>query len=97
MDRFELNLESIEEELTETTNQKIILGFLDGSIPGSEWIKELDSGNVVVLQVKGDLEELVHDIAPEIKQKGGSIVHFRGFLILAPPGIFVDNERLLKQ
>jgi hypothetical protein len=96
MDRFELDLESIEEELTETINQKIILGFLDGSVPDSEWVQELDSGNVVVLQIKGDLEELVHDMAPEIKQKGGSIVHFRGFLILAPSGIFIDNERLLK-
>ncbi len=94
MDPYELDLESVEEGLDLSTDQKIILGFLDGSVPESEWISELELGNVLVLQIKGELEALIQEIAPHIKENGGSIVHFRGFLIITPSTISVDNTRL---
>ena len=94
MDPYELDLESVEEALDLSTDQKIILGFLDGSVPESEWISELELGNVLVLQIKGELETLIQEIAPHIKENGGSIVHFRGFLIITPSTISVDNTRL---
>ena len=94
MDPYEIDLESAEEALDLPTDQKIILGFLDGSVPESEWVSELELGNVLVLQVKGELETLIQKIAPHIKENGGSIVHFRGFLIITPSTISVDNTRL---
>ncbi len=94
MDSYELDLESVEEALDLSEDQKIILGFLDGSVPESEWISELELGNVLVLQIKGELEDLIQEVAPYIKENGGSIVHFRGFLIITPSTISVDNTRL---
>ena len=94
MDSYELDLESVEEALDLSEDQKIILGFLDGSVPESEWISELELGNVLVLQIKGELEDLIQEVAPYIKENGGSIVHFRGFLIITPSTISVDNPRL---
>ena len=94
MDPYELDLESVEEALDLPSDQKIVLGFLDGSVPESEWIIELELENILVLQIKGELEDLIQEIAPHIKENGGSIVHFRGFLIITPPAISVDNTRL---
>ena len=94
MDPYELDLESVEEALDLSTDQKIILGFLDGSVPESEWITELELENILVLQIKGELEDLIQEVAPYIKENGGSIVHFRGFLIITPSTISVDNTRL---
>ena len=53
MDPYELDLESVEEALDLPSDQKIVLGFLDGSVPESEWITELELENILVLKIKG--------------------------------------------
>tara|TARA_A100001037_G_scaffold305907_1_gene347992 strand:- start:2336 stop:2623 length:288 start_codon:yes stop_codon:yes gene_type:complete len=94
MDTYELDLESVEEALDLSSDQKLVLGFLDGVTPESEWINELELGNVLILQIKGELETLIQEIAPYVKDKGGTAMRFREFLILSPPNISVDNTRL---
>jgi hypothetical protein len=47
-----------------------------------------------VLNVEGDLNELAAGFARDIKEAGGQLMHFRGFLIVTPPGVSIDAERL---
>ena len=95
MSGFDLDLGSIEEgEFDPGENRRVILGVLDGETPGEEWLEEVARGNVLVLNVEGDLNDLASSFAREIRDAGGSLVHFRGFLVVTPPGIEVDAERL---
>jgi hypothetical protein len=92
MDDFELDLRDAEDELDE--GDRIVLGVLDGSTPPEEWVEEVVRGNVLVLDVDGDLEELAAPFADELKDRGGTLMHFRGFLVVGPPGTDVDADRL---
>lgn len=94
MGGFDLDLESIERELDDPEDTRVVLGELDGSTPGEEWIAEIASGNVLVLDIAGELDELAGRFAAPVKENGGSLVHFRGFLIVSPAGIEVDTARL---
>lgn len=97
---FSLDLRSAEEELDfEAIDEgefggRIVLGTLDGTTPDEEWLREIDAGNVLVLAIDGDLNELAAGFARDVKDAGGSLTHFRRFLIVGPPGVTVDNDRL---
>jgi SepF-like predicted cell division protein (DUF552 family) len=94
MGGFDLDLESIERELDEPDSNRIVLGVLDGSTPAEKWLAEVSTGNVLVLDIAGELDELAGRFATDVKDGGGALVHFRGFLIVTPPGIEVDTDRL---
>lgn len=95
MSGFDLDLGSIEhEELDSEDGRRVVLGVLDGSTPGEEWTEEVGRGNVLVLNVEGDLNDLASTFAREIRDAGGSLMHFRGFLVVTPPGVAVDTDRL---
>lgn len=97
MDEFDLDLRSVEEmidEREEGDDPQVVLGALDGSTDPREWIELVGAGNVLVLAVDGDLNELAAGFAGKIKEGGGQIVHFRGFLIVAPKTVGVDTSRL---
>jgi hypothetical protein len=47
-----------------------------------------------VLNVEGDLNELAAGFARDVKEGGGELMHFRDFLIVTPPGVDIDAERL---
>lgn len=94
MSEFDLDLGSIERELDTDEPPRIVLGVLDGETPGEEWIEEIAQGSVLVLNIDGDLSDLASDFANEVKANGGTLVHFRGFLIVAPPQITIDTDRL---
>ena len=47
-----------------------------------------------MLSVDGDVNELAAGFARDIRDMDGELVHFRGFLIVAPPGVAVDTDRL---
>ena len=94
MSDFDLDLGTIEREIDEDRERRIVLGVLDGSTPGDEWLEEIAAGNVCVLAVVGSLTEHAADFAPEVKEAGGAVVHFREFLVVTPPGVEVDTERL---
>jgi hypothetical protein len=47
-----------------------------------------------VLSIDGPLEERVAGFAEPIAEAGGTLMHFRGFLIVTPPGIEIDNGLL---
>lgn len=91
---FDLDLGTIEEELDEEAGRRVVLGVLDGSTPGEEWVEAVAGGDVLVLAVDGTLTDLAEGFAPEVREAGGSVVHFRDFLIVAPPDVAVDTERL---
>ncbi|MFB6298192.1 MAG: DUF5779 family protein [Salinirussus sp.] len=92
------DLQSVEEQLDagdETdAGDRVVLGVLDGTTPPAEWVETVGNGAVLVLNVDGDLNELAAGFAREIRDSGGELVHFRGFLIVAPPGVEVDADRL---
>lgn len=96
MSDFDLDLRTVEEHIEEETEIEggIVLGILDGTTPPEEWLETIDDGNVLVLCVEGDVNQLAAGFAREIKESGGNLVHFRGFLVVSPPGLEVDTSRL---
>jgi len=92
-----LDLQSVEDQLEEESSggsNRVVLGVLDGTTPPSEWVDLFESGNVLVLHVEGDLNERAAGFAGDIKDAGGGIMHFRGFLIVTPPAVSIDANRL---
>lgn len=93
-----LDLQSVEDELDDGDDaggsDRVVLGVLDGTTPPEEWIALVDAGNVLVLNVEGDLNELAAGFARDIKEDGGELMHFRDFLVVAPAGVSIDADRL---
>lgn len=93
-----LDLQSVEDELDEATEgegtNRIVLGVLDGTTPPEEWVETVDSGAALVLNVEGDLNELAAGFARDVKEAGGELMHFRDFLVVTPPGVAIDTDRL---
>lgn len=75
-------------------HEDIVLATLDGTTDPAEWIDLVSDGTALVLDVEGDLNELAAGFAREIRNMDGGLVHFRGFLIVSPPGTVVDTSRL---
>lgn len=100
MSDFSLDLRTAEEELDIGEAEegafggKVVLGVLDGTTPDEEWLSEIADGHVLLLAIEGDLNELAAGFARDVKEAGGTLTHFRRFLVVAPPGVVVDNERL---
>ncbi len=94
-----LDLQSVEDELEDeagegTGSGRVVLGVLDGSTPPEEWLETVEDGAVLVLNVDGDLNELAAGFARDVKEGGGELMHFRGFLVVTPPGVDIDADRL---
>ncbi|ADD04493.1 uncharacterized protein Nmag_0909 [Natrialba magadii ATCC 43099] len=96
MSDFDLDLRTVEEHIDEELDIEgsIVLGVLDGETPEDEWAEAISKGNVLVLCVEGDVNELASGFARDVKEAGGNLVHFRGFLLVTPPGVDVNTERL---
>ncbi len=93
MGEFDLDLGSIEENMPEE-DRRVILDVLDMSRNGEQWVRDVAKGNILVLHVRGELDEVVGGFAEEIKEFGGSIMHFRSFLVITPPDVDIDADRL---
>lgn len=93
-----LDLQSVEEHIDEegegASAGRVVLGVLDGSTPPEEWVETIEGGSVLVLNVEGDINELAAGFARDVKEAGGALMHFRGFLIVTPPGVRIDADRL---
>lgn len=95
MSDFDLDLQTAEGELDELdTGGRVVLGVLDGTTDDEEWIQHVSAGDVVVLNVEGDLNELASGFAREIRDMGGELMHFRDFLVISPPGREIATDRL---
>lgn len=99
MSDFNLDLRSVEDHLEdeedgEPFEGRVVLGVLDGTTDPAEWIETVLVGNVLVLNVDGDVNELAAGFAREVRDEDGELVHFRGFLIVTPPGVEIDRDRL---
>jgi hypothetical protein len=96
MSDIDLDLQAVEDQMEtdDGESRRIVLGVLDGSTPDEEWIDEVESGAVLVLSVEGDVNELAAGFAREITEAGGELMRFRDFLIVAPPGVVIDTDRL---
>ena len=99
MPGFDLDLRTAEDHLDYDDGDgdgtdRIVLATLDGSTPPEEWIEAVENGQVLVFNIDGDLNELAAGFAREVRDAGGELVHFRGFLIVSPPGVTVDTSRL---
>jgi hypothetical protein len=98
---FDLDLRSAEDEMeweegseTVVGSDRVELGVLDGTTPPEEWVEAVASGHVLVLAIEGDLNELAASFARDVTELNGQLVHFRDFLIVSPPGMDVDTDRL---
>lgn len=93
-----LDLQSVEDELDADEDGanagRVVLGVLDGTTPPEEWVETVGSGAVLVLNVEGDLNELAAGFARQVKEAGGELMHFRGFLVVSPPEVDIDASRL---
>lgn len=93
-----LDLQAVEDQMDEgesgPSSDRIVLGVLDGSTGPAEWLETVQSGAVLVLDVEGDLNELAAGFARDVKKAGGELMHFRGFLVVTPPGVSIDTGRL---
>lgn len=100
MDDFSLDLRNAEEHIEVDEegdgprNVGIALGVLDGSTDDDEWLREIADDNVLFLAIEGDLNELAAGFARDVKEIDGTLMHFRKFLVVAPPGVEVDTDRL---
>ncbi|WP_439026706.1 DUF5779 family protein [Haloarchaeobius sp. DT45] len=98
MGDFDLDLRAVEDHLDDDEDGDLVggveLGVLDGTTPPEEWIDTVMSGRILVLHIEGDVNELAAGFARDVKKSGGELVHFRGFLIVSPPGIEIDTGRL---
>jgi hypothetical protein len=95
MTGIDLDLQAVEDQMDgEGTGRRIELGVLDGTTAATEWLATIDSGAVLVLAVEGDVNERAAGFAREVKDAGGELMHFRDFLIVTPPGVVIDTDRL---
>jgi len=95
MTDWDLDLRDAEAQLDETlTTGAVVLDVLDGSTPPATWVAQVENDNILFLAVEGELNELAAGFAREIRDMGGSLMHFRGFLIVSPPGTDIDTDRL---
>jgi hypothetical protein len=94
MTDFDLDLGPIEQEIDADADRRIVLGVLDGSTPAEEWVEAVADGDVLALAIEGTLTDLAAEFAPAVREAGGSVVHFRDFLVVAPADIEVDTDRL---
>lgn len=91
---FGLDLQDVERQLDDDLEGNVVLGVLDHTTPAEEWVAEIKRGNVLVLAIEGDLNELAAGFARSVKELDGQLVHFRTFLIVAPESIAIDRDRL---
>jgi hypothetical protein len=92
---FDLDLRGAEEYLdTDDIEGNVVLGVLDGSTPPEEWIDVVETGSVLFLAIEGDLNRLAAGFARDIRDMGGELMHFRSFLVVVPPGVGIDTDRL---
>lgn len=97
MSDFDLDLRGAEEQLDDDEIQgDVVLGVLDGSTDPRVWIRNIESGNVLVLAIDGDLNTLATGFAREVKDMGGELMHFRKFLVITPENVDIDTDRLSK-
>jgi len=94
MTDFDLDLRDAEAELGDLPSDQVVLGVLNGETPADEWIQAITQGNILVLSVEGDLNKLAAGFAREIKDMGGELMHFRNFLVVTPPEIQINTDRL---
>ena len=94
MTEFDLDLRGAEAQLDEMPSDEVVLGMLNGETEDAEWVQSITQGNVLVLSVEGDLNELAAGFAREIKDMGGELMHFREFLIITPPETAINTDRL---
>jgi hypothetical protein len=97
MSEFDLDLRNAEEQLEEggeDGGSEVVLGILDGGTDPDEWIDAVDDGKILVLNVEGDLNRLAAGFAREVRDAGGTLMRFRGFLVVTPPGVGIDTDRL---
>ncbi len=94
MTDFDLDLRDAEAELGDLPSDQVVLGVLNGETPADEWIQAVTQGNILVLSVEGDLNKLAAGFAREIKDMGGELMHFRKFLVVTPPEIQINTDRL---
>lgn len=92
---FDLDLRSAEEQLdTDDGDESVVLAVLDGSTDPEEWVAEVEAGRMLVMAVEGEMNSLAAGFAREITEMGGRVMHFRRFLIVTPPGVDIDTDRL---
>ena len=101
MDDFSLDLRNAEEHIEveeddeeDSRDVGVVLGVLDGETADEEWLGEIAADNVLFLAIDGDLNELASGFARDVKEVDGTLMHFRKFLVVAPPGVEVDTDRL---
>ncbi|MDS0284180.1 DUF5779 family protein [Haloarcula onubensis] len=99
MSDFEgLDLQAVEDQMAadEETggSHRVVLGVLDGTTDDGEWVDAVEDGQVLVLDVEGDLNALASGFARPVKEAGGDLMHFRGFLIVTPANVTIDKRRL---
>ncbi|HET7323466.1 MAG TPA: DUF5779 family protein [Halococcus sp.] len=98
MSDFDLDLQAVETEIADESEgeraNRVVLGVLDGRTPDDEWVEEVEDDAVLVLAVQGDLNRLASGFAHDIREMGGELIHFRKFLLVTPPGVSIDTDRL---
>lgn len=94
MPDFDLDLREAEAQMDDLPSDEVVLGVLNGEAEATEWVQAVSNGNVLVLSIDGDLNELAAGFAREIKDMGGELMHFREFLIITPPETAINTDRL---
>ena len=97
MGEFDLDLRAAEEEMAadlDTGRGDVVLAVLDGTTDPEVWVDAVEEGQSLVLAVDGYLNELAAPFAREIRERGGTLMHFRNMLVVTPEGVDIDTSRL---
>lgn len=96
MDEFDLDLRTVEDEIDDPDGDDpgVVLGVLDGRTSASEWLSAVENGKVLVLAVDGDLNRLAGRFAGDVSELGGDLISFREMLVVVPPDVTLDAERI---
>jgi hypothetical protein len=100
MTEFDIDLRNAEAQLEGDDGDddggasEVVLGVLDGTTDPAEWLEAVEDGKTLFLHVEGDLNRLAAGFAREVRDEGGTLMRFRGFLVVAPPGVGIDTDRL---
>ena len=94
MTDFGLDLHEAEDQLDGEVAGEVVLGVLDGETDPATWVRQIEYGNVLVLAVDGDLNDRAAGFAGDVVEMGGELTHFRGFLIVSPPNVTINADRL---
>jgi len=96
MSDWDLDLRDAEEQMDEAfaAAGDVVLGVLDGTTDPRRVGPQHRLRQHPRVVRRRRPQRTRRGFAREVKDMGGELMHFRGFLVVTPPGVTIDTDRL---